>query len=490
MSLRKGEQSYRTAAWRISFGGVLVFAVGSALAFLFLQQFLIRDLQHRADSWLVGELGVLSDVAQRAPNDRLHDIIIREVAELASREAPRDSDTQPFDRTVFFLMTSAEGNPVLHTGAGAPTQQTLASLHQSLKGEQLGDVALPGSSLPFRVAVAHLPAGQSLFLGLSSHYERQVLHRLRAEFLAIWLIIIGLGGTILFVTTRQMLQRVRRVSDTAASINNNNLTSRVPVSRRLDEISEMSRTFNQMLDRIQSTVEHVNTMSDSIAHDLRSPITAIRGRLESALTSPDADTRVEAIAYAVDDIDRLSNLLSVSLDVSEANANALRLHKSPLELPELLSKLTQLYSPLFSDAGIALELETVGHAMIEADPALLERVLMNLLENALKHLPPGATVHITLTCSDETASLLYCDDGPGFPADLLPKALEPFARGYTSNGSGLGLAFVAAVVRTHEGSILVSNRAQGGACVRIELPRGAPLEAKGEGPAVNRLLVS
>lgn len=470
MFLKRGEDHYRTAAWRISLGGVLVFALGSAIAFLFLQQFLTQDLQHRADSWLVGELGVLADVAQRAPNDRLHDIIIREVAELASREAPRGADAQPFDRTVFFLMTSVDGRLLLHTGAGADDGHTLGALHSSLHGEPLGDVKLPGSSLPFRVAFMQLQSGQSLYLGLSSHYEREVLHRLRAQFMVIWLIVIGLGWTVLFLTTRRMLQRVQSVTDTAASINKNNLAARVPVSNRRDEISQMSRTFNEMLDRIQSTIQHVHTMSDAIAHDLRSPVTAIRGRLESALTLPDSESRMEAIACAVDDIDRLSNLLSVSLDISEANANALRVHKAPLELTELLARLTLLYQPLFGDAGIALELDSPKSVVIDADTTLMERVLMNLLENELKYLPPACTVRLTLTCDVDTAILQVSDDGPGFPAELLPTALEPFARGHNSSGSGLGLAFVASVVRTHEGNIRAFNQNHGGACIRIDMP--------------------
>src|ERR1700709_2282979 len=119
MSSRTGRRTPITAAWRISLWSGGVFALGTAGAFWFLQSFLARDIQNRADSWLTGELGVLADVAQRSPENRLHDVVVREVAELASREVPHE-DTAPgaMDRAVFFIETASDGQLKLHTGAG------------------------------------------------------------------------------------------------------------------------------------------------------------------------------------------------------------------------------------------------------------------------------------------------------------------------------------------------------------------------------------
>ena len=471
MSSKIADRGFRTAAWRISAWGAVTFAVGTAVAFLFLQSFLVKDIQRRADAWLVGELGVLADVARRTPNNQLHDVVIEEVAELATREAPRETEgTQALDHTVFFLMTDQNNGLLLHTGAGDPKADIASILRSGVTSKSPSNVALAGFEVPFRVAQADLSNHQHIYLGLSTRYETTILHRLRIQFTSIWLLIILLGGAIVFVTTRQMLQRIRKVSDTAAQIGRDNLTTRVPVSQRRDEITQMAGTFNAMLDRVQSTVQQLHTMADSVAHDVRSPITVIRCKLELALTSASSHDKDEVIASTIEELDRLTNLLSISLDISEGNAHALRLQKQEIDLTEITGSLIDLYEPTFLDAGIAICFEAQGPVTLSADIALLQRLLTNLLENEVRHLPPGASVQISVTATGHTASLRIDDDGPGFPADLLPVIFEPYSRGEHSKGHGLGLAFALAVARSHDGTIIAENKTDKGARIIVTFP--------------------
>lgn len=471
MSSKTGKSRFGTAAWRISLWGALAFALGTAIVFGFLQRFLENDLQRRADSWLTGELGVLADVAQRTPNDQLHDAVIREVAELASREAPRVTDgPNAMDRAVFFLMTGADHAPLLHTGAGTRASNAKAILESRVSPGAPGNVTLPGFSVPFRVAQMNLPNGSHIYLGLSGRYERTVMRKLRIQFAAIWCVMILFGSAIVFLTTRRMLQRVQAITDTATLIGRNNLITRVPVSGRDDEISRLSIKLNEMLDRIEAAVQQLHTMSDSVAHDLRSPITSIRGKLELALMSDQPSAKEEAIINTIEELDRLTALFTTSLDVSEASADALRLHKQPVDLQEMVRSLVDLYEPAFAEAGLTCHLEGESQVILQGDASLLQRAVTNLFDNELKHLRSGSVINVKVDNSDGRTIFVIEDNGLGFSEDILPRIFDRYVRGPGSLGHGLGLAFVAAVVRSHNGSVEARNRREGGAFLRIELP--------------------
>ena len=314
-----------------------------------------------------------------------------------------------------------------------------------------------------------LPTGDRIYLGLSTSYERKVLHRLRVDFALLWCGIILLGALIVFISTRRMLQRVQMITDTTAAIGRQNLSSRIPITGRNDEISRLSLTLNTMLDRIESAVQQLHAMSDALAHDLRSPMTSVRGKLELALMSEQPNVREEAIAHSIEELDRISALLSTSLDVSEASADSLRLRKQEIDLSETVRSIVELYEPAFTQAGLTLSLTRRGSMFVNADAALLQRTLANLLENELKHVQAGASVTVTLQPSHTGVVLLVEDDGAGFPKMLLPHLFERYSKGPASSGRGLGLAFVAAVIRSHEGTVSAHNREQGGACIEVEL---------------------
>jgi signal transduction histidine kinase len=225
-----------------------------------------------------------------------------------------------------------------------------------------------------------------------------------------------------------------------------------------------------MLDRVESTVHQLHTITDSLAHDLRSPITAIRGKLETALTSEVRDDHAESIVSALEELDRLSEFLNTSLDVAEAKADALRLSRSEVDLDELVRGMIDLYEPSLSDKGLGVKIHSVGPVKVFADAALLHRVIANLLDNELKHLPASCLICISLRSDDDMAALIVEDNGPGFEAEIVRHLFEQRIKGRASRGRGLGLAFVEAVVRVHGGTVTAANRPEGGALLRLTLP--------------------
>jgi len=225
-----------------------------------------------------------------------------------------------------------------------------------------------------------------------------------------------------------------------------------------------------MLDRIENSMHQLHTITDSLAHDLRSPLTAIRGKLEMSLSIGSHGDQAEPIVSVIEELDRLTDFLNKSLDVAEAKADALRLTRSDVDLDELLRIMIDLYEPSMSEKGLRIRLQSAGPLKIEADAALIHRMIANLFDNELKHLPAACTVTLRLTVEDDSSSLIVEDDGPGFDPEVLPHLFERRVKGRESNGHGLGLAFVDAVARAHGGAVAASNRKNGGARLDVILP--------------------
>jgi signal transduction histidine kinase len=290
------------------------------------------------------------------------------------------------------------------------------------------------------------------------------------RFLTLWLAMVLLGFAIVFYATWKMLGHVSEITEAASRIGQSDLSSRVPHKKGNDEIGQLARTLNRMLDRVESTVHQLHTITDSLAHDLRSPITAIRGKLETALASEREDHHAESIISAIEELDRLSEFLDTSLDVAEARADALRLSRTEVDLDELVRGMIGLYEPSMTDKGLEVKLRSAGPIKVFADPALLHRVIANLLENELKHLPASCRACVSLRVDDRMASLTVEDNGPGFDAEIGRHLFERRVKGRASRGHGLGLAFVEAVVRVHGGTVTAENRPEGGALLTLTLP--------------------
>jgi signal transduction histidine kinase len=470
MSFRTGRPPVRSAAWRISLWATLAFTCGTIVVFIFLDRFVANDIQRRSDAWLSGEVEVLGDVAERTPNDALYNRVVGEVAELASREVPnRTASEQAPDDSVFFIQTARDGALKLWVGVGDGQAHLQAIQTRTFNAGNPLSIRVRGHSIPFRVASDTMNDGGRVYLGLSERDQRRVLFNLRVRFFVLWLSLVLLGFTIVFFTSRRTLSHVRNISDAASHIGESDLKMRVPTSSRNDEIAHLALTLNRMLDRIENSVHQLHTITDSLAHDLRSPLTAIRGKLETSLASRDTD-QAESIVAAIEELDRLTDFLNKSLDVAEAKADALRLNPTTIDLDGLLRAIVDLYEPSMNDRGIRISLHSAAPAYIVGDEGLIHRMVANLFDNELKHLPSGCSVDIYLQQDEGEARLLVRDNGPGFAPEVRAKLFTKAVKGRHSTGHGLGLAFVDAVARAHAGTVKAENNERGGASIILCLP--------------------
>ncbi len=179
------------------------------------------------------------------------------------------------------------------------------------------------------------PGPGRLYLGLLDSGAIALLRRLLVRFFLGWVLMVALGFLATLFGLRRMLKRVDAITGAAASIRTGDLSTRVPAGRQQDEVARLARTFNNMLDRISASVNQLRTLTDSVAHDLKSPITSVRGSLEIALSLEDRDQAAELVASAIEHLDRLSAVITTSLDVAEADGGALRLHRETRQLQRL-----------------------------------------------------------------------------------------------------------------------------------------------------------
>jgi signal transduction histidine kinase len=462
-----------TAAWGIAVWTTLAFAVGSTIAFAAVYVVVSQVIQERSDAWLSGEAEVLADVARNTARDALYDRIVEEVAELASREVHDQlNEVGKHVNTVFFLQISPGQQP-LWVGPGN-RETFLKAINQTpLIVGVPADLEVAGWKHAFRVVYSPSASGSGIYLGFLDEGSRHMLHRLIRRFISIWIGMVALGFLISFLAISRTLQRVERITATVARIGSDDLSSRLPEGYKCDEISKLSRTFNHMLDRIQASVNQMRALTDSIAHDLKSPVTSIRGKLEMALSTERGDRWREPVAEAVDGLDRLSQMLNTTLDLAEAEAGALPLSRENVDLGELVQHVIDLYQPAFFQKNQELALEIQDRIFIHADVNYLNRLIANLLDNEITHVPEGDRIWVRVRAVEDSAELTVEDNGPGFPLDLRSRAFERFVKGKHSTGHGLGLAFVDAIAQAHGGQVNIADRPGGGASISVTIPLAA-----------------
>jgi len=460
-----------TAAWRISIWTTLAFALGTAVAFSIVYFLVAQGIRERSDTWLSGEAEVLAQVSMDTPRDHLYKRIVGEVAELATQEVP-DERNALGERlnSVFFLTTDPNNSEgTLWVGPGSREAFITEIQRAKLAPGIPQSITVDGLNQTFRVVVK-VQDGRAIYLGLSDRGAKYLLHRLGRRLLIVWGGIFLLGFVISYWSARRTLLRVERITEAVARIGAEDLAERLPEPVNSDEISRLGKTFNHMLDRLQSSVKQLRTVTGAVAHDLKSPVTLIRGTLESALCDEGNEKWRDSVGEAIEELDRVLQLLNTTLDLAEAEAGALHMNRSPVNLSDVVRKLVDIYQPAMAERRHEVTIDLQAHVMVDADLPLFNRVVSNLLENELTHLPQGCRVNIKLHSSQGSAELVIEDDGPGFPPDIGSRAFERFVKGKHSPGHGLGLAFVDAVIQAHGGATKISDHTGGGAVITLSVP--------------------
>jgi signal transduction histidine kinase len=325
-----------------------------------------------------------------------------------------------------------------------------------------------------------LPDGTMVQVGKSTDARDDLLARFRAALGLVTLTIVLIALTGGWLATQTALSPIRRLTLAVRRIIRTGRTDqRVAAAGTGDALDELTVLFNAMLDKIEGLVAAMRGSLDNVSHDLRTPLTRLRGTAEMALAGrPDLDRYREALADCLEESDRVLVMLNTLMDISEAESGAMLLQRERVALAAVVARALDLYRDVAETKQLSLEVHTDPDVTVDGDRTRLEQVAANLIDNAIKYTPPEGRVDISVRRDADRALLTIRDSGIGIPPDELPRIWERLFRGDTSRterGLGLGLSLVKAIVEAHGGTVSVTSEVGGGSTFTVSLPSIAPM---------------
>jgi signal transduction histidine kinase len=406
------------------------------------------------------------------PLDALSGEIKRELADGI------DSDTE------IFLVTTASGQRIVGNLSKWPAAD--APLGVLLNRDVIRD-GRPSSA---RLIVRPLPGGGRLYVGRDLSEQRAIrdlVWRALEAVAAVSLILVVLGAWLL---RRQIERRVSGIRRTTHEIEAGNLDRRILISGD-DEFAGLARDINRMLDRIEQLMNGVRHVSNAIAHDLRTPLSRLRARLDEALQHEmTVAVLTDAARTAIEGIDDLISVFNKLLQIAEAESGVRTESFERVDLGRVIRDMVELYDAAAEEAGVRLRVVEHSAMCTLGDRDLLATAVASLIDNAIKYAGSGARVELRTQAEAHGISVVVQDDGPGVPVNELPRLTERFYRMDRARhqpGNGLGLAIVSAIAALHGGKLQLAN-AEPGLRAAVVLPgiKGAairPAEVRTAAPA-------
>jgi signal transduction histidine kinase len=452
-----------THAFRLAALYFLVFAASVLGVLLFVYLTSAGFVERQTEATLDAEItGLAEQYAQRGLSGLIQIV--------AARSAGDRGDA------MIYLVTDPDGKPLVGNiaawPAGVPTHSAWLSfaLERTINGRH--------EVHPARGRLFVIPGGYRLLVGRDISDAAAFRSEVRTTLLWAGLIALGIGligGTVM---SRNLLRRVEQVNRTSERVMAGNLSDRVPLHGTKDEFDQLAANLNRMLDQIERLMTAMREVTDDVAHDLRTPLSRLRTRLERALAIPSgADpsggaSQAEAIRAAIDEADRLLATFNALLRIAELESGAHLDQAAPIDLSEVARSAAELYEPVADEKGFALSVVAEPSVRMSGDWHLLSQALANLLDNTLKY-AGGGLIELRVFHENGQAILEVADHGPGIPEVDRQSVLDRFVRlepSRTTPGNGLGLSLVRAIARRHDGSVTLEDN-KPGLRVRLQFPR-------------------
>jgi signal transduction histidine kinase len=328
-----------------------------------------------------------------------------------------------------------------------------------------------------RGRLVELPSGQRLLVGRDVTDLEEMRSRILGAFVGALALTAMLGIAAGYAFSRSVSRRLDEINASSEAILAGDLTRRIAVGARGDEFDELAANLNQMLDRLEGLMRGMREVTDDIAHDMRSPISRLRSRIEVVLMAPpDAAADREVLEQTVRDADALLAMFNALLAIALAESGAARDRFVEIDASAIARDAAEVYEPVAEEKGIVLEVDAPRPARLHGEPHLLSQALANVLDNAVKYVPRGGRVEVRVAAAAGRVRIDVADDGPGIPESFRDRAFDRFSRleaSRSASGSGLGLSLVRAVAHLHQGRVVLSDN-QPGLRVTIDLPVSGP----------------
>lgn len=441
----------KTSTFRLAAIYLLVFAVsvGAILAYVFWNT--AGLLERQTDATIRAEVQALAD--------QYRILGLRGIVEtIQRRSAERGGGV--------YLLADSDGKRVAGNLEAVPPQVI----------DETGWIDFPldikvGETMQRRSArafYADLTGGYALIVGRDVQELRlfgDIIRRTLYWALGIALVL-GLGGGLL--TSRNFLRRVDAITDASRTIMGGDLSSRMPVLGTGDELDKLARSLNEMLDQIERLMTGMKEVSSNVAHDLKTPLTRLRARVESALRSNNKTEYRAALDKTIEESDRLLQTFNALLSIARAESGQSREMLQAIDAREIIEGVAELYEPIAEEAGGTLNVTAAPGLAVLADRQLLSQALSNLVDNALKYgvteKNPKPHIEIAGALEEGSVIVLVSDRGDGIPAEDRARVLDRFVRLDSSRskpGNGLGLSLVAGVMKLHGGVLLLEDNEPG-----------------------------
>jgi signal transduction histidine kinase len=455
-----------TVAFRLTLWYAAGFSISSMLAMTLVYSSVSGVLRARTDAELRQDLEETVSLVNRGGVRAFQEELAREVS-------------GPDSSIVFLRLWSAEGIPLASVGFDVPDAMTRDTVNgqRTASNPTLRTVHPAGFECAVRVGYVAVPSGFVVEFGQTLGEVEELLDALRTGILVALPTVLLLGGPIGWFLARRALRGVETVTRTALDIAGGALDRRVPVGSRGDELDRLASAFNTMLDRIQALMTGMREVTDNLAHDLRTPLARVRASAErAAAREATPDEWMTFAGTTTEECDRVLQILNSTLEIAEAQAGAAQLRLEEVDLAGLVNEAHDLFLTLAEDAGIDLRVEAPERCLVRADKSRVQRIVANLVDNALKYTPSGGRVTIALIDGESDVRIEVQDTGAGVAAEELPRIFERFYRGdgsRTGRGSGLGLSLARAFARAHGGELTAVSTPGRGSMFTLRLKRSA-----------------
>jgi heavy metal sensor kinase len=478
----------RGLRFRLALSYVLFFAVLLVLLGILFRQTLSGNFQTQMESVLDEEWGAAKGYLRTGPEgpNWFYD-----------EKDPDESFTVRRVQRVYML-ADTEGhklqNSDIYESIGIDSPAEIREILRS--GRPAIRVRNDASGVPYMIRsglwVDHDGHKYYLAIGRAVDYNNKVLGDFTRTYFALIPMVLVISGLLGWFLAGRALDPVNSVADAAQRITHSNLDVQIPARNTGDELDRLIEAFNHMMTRLNHSFEQIRRFSTDVSHELRTPLTVVRGQLEVALfTAQTVEQYREAMADALEGVERLSNIVRALLMLSQAESGQLVLQKNEMDLSGLVRDLVDQHQIPAEAQGVRLSAELPDGCMLNADRIQIERLVSNLLGNAIKYTPAGGQVKVSLVPRFDHVNLIVEDTGVGISLEHLPHIFDRFYRVPSADpdkGLGLGLSFVAWIAKAHGGAVTVESKLQEGTRFTVLLPVGRwsatpPISAPPETPA-------
>ena len=466
MFLKKLDDFRHSLLFRMAFSYAAVFCVSSFLT-LAVCYYKISALRlENTDLELIGEFMEYQAILKQSGFDRI-------LAELALENEEENVSN------VFFRIFSPDGELIASSDmqSWGMVDISKAALEQlsSSTPYVLQMLELPHYPYKIRTIYGRLSPEKIFQFGFSLEENEKYLMIFQNMFLIIMAVIIFLSGFIGWMISKNAVKGIREVVTTANDIAKGSYEKRVSVKKKTREIEELETAFNEMLDKIRLLLNDMKEMIDNIAHDLRSPLTRIRGIAEmNLINGRSIEDYREMAGSTVEECDNLIDLVNTMLDITEIEAGISEINTEEIDMNQVILQITDFFSPVAEENDVRILTDLPEKCRVLGDRQKYQRVIMNLLENAIKFTPPKGEVRIFLLDHPNYLRMVFKDTGSGISPEDMPKIFNRFYRGDRSRnqaGIGLGLSLVRAIVKSLNGSISVESALDKGSVFTVTIPK-------------------